>query len=476
VVRREAGAFAPVLTMVPYRSCIELLAVTFGDTIIDVAQVDAYAPIYRIGEGEGVRVPVSGDGLPDPAGFALVWAGAGGFWLAFCPSMRGVIIDHRGQRSLVQLVAEGRAIAADGAHHILLEEGETIWVEHQSVRFRARLVAREAVRASKCTIDRPYLGSLSVSALVVLVFLMLARAQPAPIVDEDEHRAVLARLLELEPVPPEPVPGPPTETERSLEQEPETRAATSTPLPHPPDPRPRSSKRKGALWAPASPAQAVGQLGRNYDPVAAARRAGIFGVLGDRRFITDERVFDPQSPDAAVWASASDVSSTWMTTFGHDGGRPRRWGAMGEGVVGRGSYGRYGTMDEFHDLRVEDHELTALCSGDCRRPVRPRPTIVRFGDVVVEGTLDRDVARRVARAHITELRRCFERTIAEPTAEFAGNIEFALVRDSVGTIVIDPAFPDELAECMKRSVRHWHFPRDWNPTTSLVSVSLRLSR
>jgi hypothetical protein len=458
--------------MVPYRSCVELLAVAFGDTIIDVAQVDAHAPIYRIGEGKGVRVPVSGDGLPDPAGFTLVWAGAGGFWLAFCPSMRGVVVDDRGQRSLEQLVAEGRGVAADGAHHILLEEGETIWVEHQSVRFRARLVPREVVRASTWTIDRPYLGSLSVSALVVLLFLMLARAQPAPIVQEDEHRAVLARLLELEPVPPEPVPGPATEAVRSLEQGPEDRAAVSTPLSPTPDPRPRSSKRERTLWAPASPAQAVGRLGRNYDPVAAARQAGIFGVLGDRRFITGERVFDPRSPDAAVWASTLDDVPTWMTSFG-TGSLER---STGEGVVGWGSYASLHRVYDWRGRVEENRELAALCSGDCRRPVRPRPTIVRFGEVVVEGTLDRDVARRIARAHITELRRCFDQTITGPTAELAGTVEFSLVRGKVGAIVIDPAFPDDLADCMKRSVRRWHFPVGWNDASSLVGVSLRLSR
>jgi hypothetical protein len=93
------------------RWCVELLAIAFGETIIDVAHIDEDAPPYRIGEGVAVRVPVSGDGLADPDNFALVWAGAGGFWLAFTPSMRGVVLDHRGRRSLEQLVAEGRAVA-----------------------------------------------------------------------------------------------------------------------------------------------------------------------------------------------------------------------------------------------------------------------------------------------------------------------------------------------------------------------------
>jgi hypothetical protein len=463
------------LAMVPYRSCVELLAFAFGDTILDVAQVDAYAPSYRIGEGEGVRVPVSGDGLPDPAGFTLVWAGAGGFWLGFCAGMRE------------QLVAEGRAVlAADESHHVLLEARETIWVEHQSIRFRIRLVPREIIRASRWTIDWGYLGSLTGSAIVVLLFLLLARAQPAPIVDEDEHRAVLARLLELEPVPPEPIPGPPSETAQRLDLGRVDRGAASTPLLPPPDPRPRSSTREQPLWAPASPAQAVGRLGRTYDPIEAARHAGIFGVLGERRF-TGERVFDPEIDDAQLWATTADVGQTWMDGFDRRVGRHEvgligtgSYGLIGhrpgEGVVGWGSYGPMRGVSDWRHRSEESRELEALCRGECRRSVRPPTTIVRLGQVLVQGALDQDVARRIIRAHVTDIRRCFDETITERTAELAGDVEFSLVRGKVGAIVMDPAFPSALGECMKRSIRRWQFPVGSSQATDMVTVSLRLSR
>lgn len=464
----------PHLAMGSERSCVEILAVAFADTILDVAQVDDDAPSYRIGEGKAVRIPVSGDGLPDPAGFTLVWAAAGGFWLAFCPSMRGIVLDHRGRRTLEQLVAQGRAVAADGAHHILLEDGETIWVEHQRVRFRVRLVPREGVCASTWTIDRPYLGSLSASAAVGLAYLMLLHAQPAPLVEEDRHRAVLARLLALEPDPPEPVPGPTSETARSVEAGVEDRAAASAPAPLLPDPRPRSSKRQQPLWAPASPAQAVGRLGRTYDPIEAARHAGIFGVLGDRRF-TGERVFYPDADDAQLWAATTQLGETSverMVALGSYGIVP----GEGEGVVGWGSYGSLHRVRDWRERIEENRELAALCSGDCRPQRRPRPTIVRLGQVDVRGAMDRDVARRTIRAHTTELRRCFDQTITQRTAELEGDVELSLVRGKVGAIVTDPAFPDDLAQCMKRTMRRWEFPVGSSPGTDMLTVSLHLSR
>jgi hypothetical protein len=472
------------------RWCVELLAVAFGDTIVDVGHVGEDAPAYRIGEGEAVRVPVCGDGLPDSAGFALVQARAGGFWLAFTPSMRGVVLDRGGRRPLEQLVAEGRAVAADNAHHFLLEEGETVWVEHSGVRFRARLVPREAVRASARTVDRPYQGSLGASAALGLVFLMLMHVQPASLVIEDEH-AELARLLQLEPeqLEPErsePVSGSPSETARSAGLGVEDRAAASTPRPRPPDPRARSSKRERPLWVPAGPAQAVGQLGRSYDPVEAARHAGILGELGGRSF-AGERVFEPERDDAQLWASAAEVRPTWMASFGyHSGSRAPRLGggsfgdlrsSTGEGVVGWGSYGSMHRLGRWRERAEEDPEAAALCSGDCRRSVRPpRPTIVRVGRVEVGGATDRDLARRIVRAHANELRLCFDQTITEREAAFEGEVELSLVRGKVGAVVTDPAFPGDLGGCMKRMIRRWRFPVGSSPETDLLTVSLRLSR
>jgi hypothetical protein len=437
------------------RFCVELMVVAFGHTLIDVAHLDQARPSYPIWEDKAVQLAVRGEN-----GFELMWV--------------------------------------DGGRHLLLEEGQTIWLELQSVRFRARLVPRESVRVSPRTVDRPFLASLASSAAIVFAFLMLLRAQPAPLIDEDERRAVLVKLLQLEPVPREPIPGPPSEIERSTESVGEQRAPASSPLPRLPDEGVRRSKREQPMWAPASPAQAVGRLGRSYDPIEAARQAGIFGVLGDRR-LDPERAFDPSIEDAQLWASTADISDTWMARYGPRPYGPRdRTGTgiiglgntgliggshgnfysrpFGEGVVGWGSYGSIHRLGDW-DRGEQNPERAALCSGDCRpRSHLPRAPIVRFGQVDVQGALDRDVARRIVRAHGNELRSCFNQTITEPAAEFEGTIEFSLIQGKVGAVVTGPAFPEALAGCMNRVIRRWQFPVGSSQETNMVSVSLTLSR
>lgn len=86
------------------------------------------------------------------------------------------------------------------------------------------------------------------------------------------------------------------------------------------------------------------------------------------------------------------------------------------------------------------------------------------------------MARRIIRGHITDLRRCFDQTITEGTAELAGDVELSLIRGKVVSVVIGPAFPDRLAKCMKGSIRRWQFPVGSKYASDMVSVSLRMSR
>jgi hypothetical protein len=420
------------------RLCVEVVALAFGDTNIDVAHVHEGSPAYRIGEGPAVRVPVGGIEAEEPAGLKLVWAEAGGFWLA-----------DRGQQ-------------------ILLEEGETIWVEHGTVRFRVCLTAREDVEASTWSVDRPYLGSLSASAIVVAAFLGLVRAQPAMPIDEEQHRVTLARLLDSERAVLEPVPGPQSDVVRSLEPTLEGRSPASTPDPRPADPRARGSKRRQPLWVPVGPAQAVGQLGRSYDPVEAARQAGILAVLGDRPF-AGERVYDREIDDAALWASTAELDLDIEPI-----GTPSR--STGEGLVGWGSYGQM-HLGQWREGHPEAHEIVALRTGDCRRAARPpRPTMVQIGRVDGRGGTNSEIARRIVRAHVPELRRCVDDTTSERTLDLNGDVELSVVRGKVGSVVIDPAFPDGLADCMKRTIRRWRFPAGPTAELGMVDVSLRLSR
>jgi hypothetical protein len=324
--------------------------------------------------------------------------------------------------------------------------------------------------AAAWTGDRLYLGSLIASTIVVSSFLMLAHAQPAPFIDEDHRRAVLAKLLQFEPVPTEPISRLRSETTRSLE----TGLAHPAPprsLPRLPEPSEQASTRERPRWAPASPMQAVGRFERGYDPIDAARHAGILGVLGDRR-LDHERVFDPDVDDARLWAATtSEIVPIGPGSFGDFS-----YTMATEGVIGWGSYGNIHIGD--WRGRTEANTDAAFCP-DCRAHGRlPRPivTIVRLGRVDVQGGVDPDVARRIIRAHVNDLRRCYDRTLTESVEKLEGTFEFSVIQGKVGSIVMGPEFSDERAGCMKRVMRTWRFPVGPGHETSMVSVSLRFSR
>lgn len=306
--------------------CVEVLAVAFEDTILGVDLVDARAPAYSIGEGPNVRMPVPGVGLPDAAGFELVRIEAGLAWLSWTASMRGALLDHGGPCSL-------EALAADGARMLSLERGQTVWIAYEGVRFRVRLVEREAVRASRGSVDWPHLGALLGSAVLGVLFMLLLRAQPPMLIST------------------------------------------------------------------------------------------------------------------------------------HTGGRR-------EGVVGWGSYGPvHGRLASWRETGTDRHATFGS------RERRASPIVqVRIGTLDIRGTMDPDLARRIVRAHGHELRGCYGQAVSAPDAAFNGTIELSVNGGKVGAIVIDAAFPSELADCMRGRMRAWRFPTGSSVGTHIVTFPLRMSR
>ena len=154
-------------------------------------------------------------------------------------------------------------------------------------------------------------------------------------------------------------------------------------------------------------------------------------------------------------------------------------GSTGEGVVGWGSYGDH-AIGHLRDGIREDHRHVALCGGvDCSprsrwRPRRP-PTMVTFGHVDVRGALDRDLARRIIRAHVNELRSCLDANVDGGEVELAASVSFAVYQGKVGAVVVDGELPEALRGCVKASFARWKFPKQGGET-NLVSVPVRLSR
>mgnify|MGYP000925173339 CR=1 FL=1 len=97
---------------------------------------------------------------------------------------------------------------------------------------------------------------------------------------------------------------------------------------------------------------------------------------------------------------------------------------------------------------------------------------VRTSPDVAVPALDRDVVRRIMRAHMHELRDCYGQGLRRDP-NLAGTLSLAYAIDGQGRVVAtnvarstlaDPA----VAQCIAAAARRWSFPK---PTGSLVQVT-----
>jgi TonB family protein len=88
---------------------------------------------------------------------------------------------------------------------------------------------------------------------------------------------------------------------------------------------------------------------------------------------------------------------------------------------------------------------------------------VRQATATVEGNLDKDIVRRIVRAHINEVRSCYNGGLSKD-ATLAGKvtIEFTIAADGSvdASKVADSELPDaKVGECIAKAVKKWVFPK-----------------
>ncbi len=105
------------------------------------------------------------------------------------------------------------------------------------------------------------------------------------------------------------------------------------------------------------------------------------------------------------------------------------------------------------------------------RPIRDVPA-VRQGKLKVKGPLDPDIIRRVVRAHINELRYCYNRgLVGDPGLAGQVVVEFRIL--ATGTVgeskLTSTTLSDKtVGECVVAATLRWQFPR---PTDAVVDVT-----
>jgi TonB family protein len=112
-------------------------------------------------------------------------------------------------------------------------------------------------------------------------------------------------------------------------------------------------------------------------------------------------------------------------------------------------------------------------SGSGWRAPRAVPQ-VRQGKLAVHGALDKDIIRRIARAHINEVRFCYNQGLVRSPA-LRGRVQLVYVIGEAGTVATAIVQESSLAnteveQCIAKAVRRWKFPKI--PGGGSVSVTM----
>jgi hypothetical protein len=149
-------------------------------------------------------------------------------------------------------------------------------------------------------------------------------------------------------------------------------------------------------------------------------------------------------------------------------GTGRGGGGTGEGTIGLGNTGLIGKGGGGGTGSGYGRGAGAGFGGRGKRV-----PMVRQGKAEVMGGLDKDIIRRIVRAHINEVRFCYNQGLArEPTLRGRVSIRFAIggTGKVLAAMVAESELKDaRVAECIVRAVRRWTFPKPTSAGTVEVT-------
>jgi len=430
---------------------------------------------FTIGEGHGASFHVPPAGLPEPNGFPLVRGSDHEFALNFTQNMSGEVTFDGQTIPLQQLVATGRAGSQGSSFSFPLPPGATARVKYQDVTFYVNSVAPGAVIKGGSETDKPFWLYNGASFVVIGSLLVLTHLIPNEAgnlsLDEMMEENRFVGYLNQPDKPPEEEEPPPEDMENSDDE------AGGTGQRHKGEEgkmgKP-TSKTKSGLYAMKGPKDAIPQMARNFDPDMAARQAGILGVMSAEsgHFLASPYggAFAVGNDDADVWGGLTGTEIGEAYGVGGLGlvGTGRGGGGTGEGTIGLGNTGLIGKGGGGGTGSGYGRGAGAGFGGRGTRV----PT-VRQAKAEVQGALDKDIIRRIVRAHINEVRYCYNQALArDPNAKGRVAVQFTIGgTGKVPTAVVqestmkDPA----VGSCIAQAVKRWTFPKPEGGGSVIVS-------
>ncbi len=436
---------------------------------------------YTIGEGHNAVFHVPPSGLPDAVAFPLVRSSGGEFALNFTKDMTGEITLDGQTLSLDELVSSGRAGGAGSYYTYPLPRGVQGKVNYQDISFHINTVNPGAIVAGRGEVDWSFWAYVGGTAVIAVTFYMLMRAIPDDLLaismDDGEGEPAYARYMHQPDETKEEEPPPEEQPEDSDD------AAGGTGQRHKGEEgkmgKP-SSKSKSGLYAMKGPQNAVPQMARNFDPDMAARNAGILGVMQQQggHFLA--------SPYGGAFAVGNDAEDVWGGLTGSEVGEAygvgglglvgtgRGGGGTGEGTIGLGNTGLIGKGGGGGSGSGYGRGSGAGFGGKGKRVPK-----VRQAKAKVQGALDRDIIRRIVRAHINEVRSCYNAGLTKnPNLQGRVAINFVITgTGKVGSAVVqESTLKDKsVGNCIAKAVKRWKFPKPRGGGNVIVTYPFNLS-
>lgn len=444
---------------------------------------------YTIGEGESTSFATTTTALPDSSGFPLVSRGEGGdMRVRFTSSMGGHVVVQGRSYSLEQLVDSGQAQAQGSAFSFPLPNGARCRIQHDDITFHVNAVKPGKVLAGRGDPDKSFWMYNAASLVAIGTLLGLAQlAMP----DEGEYAledtqannrfvGYIQQPDREDETPDEPNDQPLDDGEaKSDPGAPGSRAPGAEGKMGKPDSTVSAQRR----FAMEGPKDAAPMLARNRTAVVEARRAGILGMIeqDSGHFLA--------SPTGGAFAVGNDDADVWGNLVGTEIGESIGAGALGlagtgrggggqaEGLIGLGTVGlSCGSRDCSGRGNGQGYSRGSGAGFETREKNKPRP---RLGKAVIRGALDKDIIRRVVRAHINQVTHCYNQgLIKDPTLRGRVAIQFTIGgTGKVPLAVVSSTSVDDanVGNCIAKAVKRWTFPKPDGGATVMVTYPFMLN-
>ncbi len=413
---------------------------------------------YTLGEGHDVAMHVPAATLPSGESFPLV-QGDGEYALQFTEDMMGELTFEGTSTTLAALISSGRATRVGAAYSVPLAPGAQARVRHGALTFFIHSVAPGVVMARKSEIDKPFWvtngGAFAVlGSMLLLTHLIPNQAGALSVAEDDQNNRFVGYLAQPNQEKEEEV----VETEVAQELggvAGERHDGAEGKMGKP------ASKNPAGRYAMSGPTTAIPTMARDFDPEMKARTAGILGLMqADKgHFLASPHGSYAQGNDSTdVWGQL--VGTNVAEAYGVGGlgmvGSGRGGGGNGAGTIGLGSVGTIG-----HNRPGGDGTGIMRSAGFGPRAGRvPAP---RLGVAQVQGGLDKDLIRRVVRAHINEIRYCYNQGLSrDPNLKGRVSVQFQIGNTGkVPTAVVSETDIKDgnVTNCVASAVRRWQFPK-----------------